>query len=524
MTDTLPVAVIGAGPAGLTAAYELLTRTDITPIVFEASDRIGGISCTVEHNGNRLDIGGHRFFSKSDRVMQWWLDRMPLQKLAEDEVGIAYQGQRRDLDVPADGPDPHETDRVMLLRERTSRIYWQQRLFEYPLSMSGSTMKNLGPERLVRSGASYLRSMIDPIRDEDTLEDFLINRFGRELYQTFFRSYTEKVWGVACDEIPAEWGAQRIKGLDIRKAISHAIGSRRRSSQDVAQHDVETSLIERFLYPKFGPGQMWEIVAQEIRDLGGEIRMNQRVVGLQTDDDRITGVTAVDTTTGEEHSTAVGMAVSSMPIPALFEALDTHPPADVAEVAADLPFRDFFTIGLLVDELRLPSAPGDDLIRDNWIYIQEPGVQIGRLQIFNNWSPWMVADPSKVWLGLEYFCYDTDPIWHQPDADLVQLGIRELAKIGVIDRDHVRDAVVVRVPKTYPAYFGAYRDFGIVQEWLQRFGNLHCVGRNGQHRYNNQDHSMLTAMLMVDRLTGADPTADIWSVNTEEEYHEEQRA
>ncbi|MEE8600435.1 NAD(P)/FAD-dependent oxidoreductase [Euzebya tangerina] len=520
---TRTAAVIGAGPAGLTAAHELLSRTDVVPVVFEATDRIGGISCTVEHNGNRLDIGGHRFFSKSDRVMSWWLERMPLQKLPEDHIDIAYQGQQRGLAVPDAGVDPHTTDRVMLLRERTSRIFWHDRLFEYPLSLSGSTMRNLGPERLFRSAVSYLRSMSAPIRDEDTLEDFLINRFGRELYQTFFQSYTEKVWGVACDEIPAEWGAQRIKGLSIRKALLHAVDKARGgvASDAVAQREVETSLIERFLYPKFGPGQMWEVVAQEVRDRGGEVLMNQRVVGVRTTEGHVTAVVSADTRTGEQTTTAVDMAVSSMPIPALVDAIDIAAPRSVADVARGLPFRDFFTVGLLVDGLRLPPAPGDDLIKDNWIYIQEPGVQIGRLQIFNNWSPWMVADPSTVWLGLEYFCYDTDPIWRQPDAELTRLGVTELSKIGIIERESVLDSCVVRVPKTYPAYFGSYGDFDVVRGWLQEIPNLHCVGRNGQHRYNNQDHSMLTAMLMVDQLTGEDPTADIWDVNTEEEYHEQ---
>lgn len=521
--------IIGAGPAGLTFAHEFASRTGGTPLVLEMSDMVGGISRTEEHHGNRIDIGGHRFFSRSDRVMSWWLDRLPLEKVDDPSIHLRYQGKSRDFDPTRDkwedshhGVDPHEVDRCMLVRERTSRIYWGGDLYDYPLSLNGETLSNLGMGRTIKAGLSYVRSTVAPVRDEETLEDYLINRFGRELYRSFFRDYTEKVWGVPCDEIPADWGAQRIKGLSITRALKHAIQDAT-SSDDLAQDGTPTSLIERFLYPKYGPGQLWEVVAEEVADLGGEVRFGQRVIGLEHEGDRITAVIAQDVATGQRERLEAEIVVSSMPLPHLVDAIGSAPQR-VDEVVHGLPFRDFFTVGLLVDDLLLqPDEPERELIRDNWIYVQEPGVSIGRLQVFNNWSPWLVADPTKVWLGLEYFCNDTDDVWTWPDEDLIARGIAELEQIGVIAPGVARDATVLRVPKTYPAYFGTYKQLDEVEAWLKGFENLWCVGRNGQHRYNNQDHSMLTSMLAVDVLAGdAEPQdVDTWAVNAEDEYHEE---
>ena len=514
--------IIGAGPAGLTAALELAERTDIRPLVLEASNRVGGISCTVEHNGNRIDIGGHRFFSKSDRVMNWWLDILPLQHGAGG-FDITYQGANRPL-AAAEGPDPESEDAVMLVRQRTSRILFRGLLFDYPLSLNFSTLAKLGLVPTLRIGMSYLRATLLPIRPETTLEEFFINRFGRELYNTFFRDYTEKVWGVPCHELPAEWGAQRVKGLSLMGLLWHAVGSLWRRAS-VAQKGTETSLIERFLYPKFGPGQMWQAVAERLAEKGGEVRFGQRVTGLEHDGDRLVGVTAQDGD-GVEQSLAADYVFSSMPVRDLLAAFVPAPPVDVATVGQGLVYRDFITVGLLLRRLDIAGGvSGRDLGRalpDNWIYIQEQGVQLGRLQIFNNWSPYMVADPDTIWLGLEYFCDEGDALWSLDDQAMSELAARELADIGFADPEAVIDSVVIRVPKTYPAYLGSYHRFEEVRRYADGFTNLFLLGRNGMHRYNNQDHSMLTAMTAVDNiLAGVSDRENIWSVNAEAEYHEE---
>ncbi len=521
--------IIGAGPAGLTAAYELLENTSVRPIVLEATSEIGGIARTVDYKGNRIDIGGHRFFSKSDRVMDWWLRFLPLQRLEDGQADLAlsYRGARRDLAAPGEGPDPDETDLVMLVRNRLSRIFFLRRFFDYPISLNLNTMANLGPVRLARIGASLARIRLAPIRPERSLEDFLINRFGRELYLTFFKDYTEKVWGVPCDRISPEWGAQRIKGLSLTRAVWHAARRLVRRDGSIAQKSVETSLIDRFLYPKFGPGQLWEHVAGQIRQRGGEIRMGQTVERLFTDGRRITAVGVRDAA-GQEGRVTADWFLSSMPVQDLVRGLDAGVPAEVREVAEGLMYRDFITVGLLLRGLRVvaggrsgPSGP-PGLIPDNWIYIQERDVRVGRLQVFNNWSPYMVADPRTCWLGLEYFCQIGDDLWSLSDGPFADFAADELAKIGIIDRRDVLDAVVIRQPKTYPAYFGSYDRFDVVRRFLDGFENLFLIGRNGMHRYNNQDHSILTAMAAVENIRdGRGRKDNIWDVNVEQEYHEE---
>ena len=517
--------LIGAGPAGLTAALEMLRRSDVHPIVLEASPTlIGGISCTIEYKGNRMDIGGHRFFSKSDRVMQWWTDLMPI---AAGEAGaaveaICHQGKERSVTthVAASVND----DLVMLVRPRKSRIYFLRSFFDYPLAINAQTIRQLGLLRMIRIGLGYLKAKLFPRKQEKTLEDFLINRFGTELYFTFFKSYTEKVWGVKCNQISAEWGAQRIKGLSLRTALLHfvkkAFGSK--SKGDLAQKNTETSLIEQFLYPKFGPGQLWEHVAALVEQQGGELRRGWRVTGLHVEGNRIAAVTVVDPL-GHEQRIAADYVFSTMPVRELIRSLDCPVPTNVQEVSEGLQYRDFITVGLLVDRLAVTESDGSPL-RDTWIYIQEPDVLLGRLQIFNNWSPWMVADPSKIWIGLEYFCYDTDELWKMDDEALARLAIGEVEKIGILRSAEVRDWHVVRVPKTYPAYFGTYDRFEEISQYLNGFENLFLVGRNGMHKYNNQDHSMLTAMTAVDQIVaGHIDKAALWQINTEQEYHEEKK-
>ncbi len=527
--------IIGAGPAGLTAAYEFLDRTDIKPLVLEASDAVGGISRTVEHGGNRMDIGGHRFFSKSDRVMGWWLNLFPLQGAPARDgmpgpgVELPRQAWRRGLgerearQVPA--PDPETEDEVMLVRERLSRILFEGKLYEYPVRLNATTLANLGLVRTLKVGGSYLKARLFSVREERSLEDFLVNRFGRELYRIFFKDYTEKVWGVPCSEIDPSWGAQRIKGLSAAKAVTHALRSAFARDRSLEQKGVETSLIERFIYPKYGPGQLWEKVAGLVEAHGGEVRLAERVVTLESEPGRITAALAEDAR-GAVKRYEGDYFLSTMPVSELVDALGEKVPAEVREVADGLEYRNFVTVGLLLRRLRLRGSGGGEakggLARDNWIYVQERHLRVSRLQIFNNWSPYLVADPETVWVGMEYICGEGDDIWARSEREMLELAVAEMKEIAILEEGDVLDGVAVRMAKVYPAYFGTYRRFQVVREYLDRFENLFLVGRNGMHRYNNQDHSMLTAMAAVDVISrGVTDKQDIWSVNVEEEYLEE---
>ena len=524
--------IIGAGPAGLTAALELQRHSDVHPIVLEATDEIGGISRTIRYQGNRMDIGGHRFFSKSDRVMEWWLDVMPAVGAADGSgaVPISYQNKQRTVAASERALDPEHDDLVMLVRPRKSRIYFLRRFFDYPIKLTPETLRGLGLPRTVKVGLSYLWARGMQRKPESSLEDFIVNRFGKQLYALFFESYTEKVWGVHPRHISAEWGAQRIKGLSLTSAVKHfvkqALSGRKKNTGDVSQKGVETSLIERFLYPKFGPGQLWEHVASMVQQNGGELHMKTRVTELRVAGDRITEIVAVDAD-GKTQTYPADYVISTMPIQHLIRSLAagaTPVPAEVQEVSEGLIYRDFITVGLLVNKL-LVTEPDGSPLKDTWIYIQEPDVTVGRLQIFNNWSPWMVADPTKMWIGLEYFCNDTDPLWKMNDEEIRQFGIAEMEKIGILRKADVLDGHVVRVPKTYPAYFGTYDRFDVIQDFTDKFENLFLVGRNGMHKYNNQDHSMLTAMAAAENImNNVRDKSNLWAVNTEQEYHEEKRA
>ena len=516
--------IIGAGPAGLTAALELLRRTGIQPIILEASQEIGGISRTVKYKGNRMDIGGHRFFSKSDRVMQWWLNLMPVEATADESLNIQYHGRTRSLETNGAAPDPSVVDDVMLIRERKSRIYFLRKFFDYPIKLSYDTLRQLGFVRTMRCGFSYMRTAMLPKREERTLEDFLINRFGNQLYLTFFKSYTEKVWGVPCDQISAEWGAQRIKGLSLKAVVVHFLKKNLAAdkSGDLAQKKTETSLIERFIYPKLGPGQLWERVATLITEAGGEIHTGISVDRIETEGHRVVKI-AGKNAAGETVSFAGDYFFSTMPVKELVRSFSAEVPNEVREVSEGLMYRDFITVGLLAKKLSVKEKDGS-AIKDNWIYVQEPDVQVGRIQVFNNWSPWLVADSTKTWIGLEYFCNDTDPLWKLSDEAMMKLAIEEVSKIGIVAAEDCEDGHVVRVPKTYPAYFGSYDRFDVVRNYVDGFENLFLVGRNGMHKYNNQDHSMLTAMTAVDNIVfGITSKDNIWAINTEMEYHEEKQ-
>jgi protoporphyrinogen oxidase len=514
--------IIGAGPAGLTAAIELQRHSDIKPLVIESSHEIGGLSRTVRYKGNRMDIGGHRFFSKSDRVMRWWLDLMPIERVEGCDGELRYRGNHRDVPSTASAPDPLSEDIVMLVRQRKSRIYFMGRFFDYPIQLSADTLQKMGPVRTFRAGISYMRSALFPRREERTLEDFLINRFGKQLYATFFKSYTEKVWGVPCHEISAEWGAQRIKGLSLKGVAKHFLKKyfKSKSMDDIAQKKTETSLIERFLYPKLGPGQLWEYTADLIRRDGGEIHFGIRIDRLHLDGNKVISVEGVNQK-GERISYTGEYFFSTMPVRDLIRALPGPVPSEVTEVSEGLMYRDFITVGLLANRLCLKEEDGSPL-KDNWIYVQEPDVLVGRLQIFNNWSPWLVSSEDKVWIGLEYFCNDIDPLWRLSDEEMTRFAISEAAKIGILKAEDITDSHVVRVPKTYPAYFGTYERFNVISDYTDRFENLFLVGRNGMHKYNNQDHSMLTAMTAVENIVNGITAKDnIWGINTEMEYHEE---
>ena len=507
--------IIGGGPAGLTAAYQLLKETDYIPVVIESEDFFGGISRTAIHNGNRMDIGGHRFFSKNDEIMKFWTDLMPLQgKPAYDDKVL---GNEKPLSPG--GPDPETEDRVFLVRRRVSRIFYLRKFFDYPISIKPETIRSLGFANTMKAGFGYIKAAMFK-REEKSLEDFYINRFGVPLYKMFFEDYTEKVWGVSPSKISADWGAQRVKGLSLMKAVWSIISKPFKKNSK----NVETSLIEEFYYPKKGPGQLWETLASEVERLGGRIIKNATVTQLKIDNNKVKSVT-VSTNDGATVTLPADLFFSTMPVKDLVAALETDVPKDVKRIASELPYRDFITVGLLVDKLLIENKTKlktlGNIVPDCWIYVQERDVKLGRIQVFNNWSPYMVEDVSnKVWIGLEYFCNEGDELWSMTDNDFIEMAINELVKIKIIDKNAVCDSVRIKVKKAYPAYFGVYSEFDKVRSYLDGFENLYCIGRNGQHRYNNMDHSMLTAIEAVRAVKGESAREAVWNVNTEEAYHE----
>ena len=500
--------VIGAGPAGLTAAYEILVKSgEWNVTILEASPFIGGISRTIERNGNYFDIGPHRFFSKSDEVNALWNKLMPLQGApAKDDIAL-----NRKCSLAEGGPDPEKTDRVMLRRHRLTRIFYLKHFFDYPISIKPATFLAMGLVRTWKAGWSYLYSAFFK-RPEKSLEDFYINRFGKVLYSMFFEDYTEKLWGIHPSKIDPSWGAQRVKGLSLWKAILNVFipkGGRK-----------ETSLIEEFSYPKLGAGHFWTALADEIKAKGWEIRHGAKVVGFETDGG---SVRAVVTSGGERIP--CDAVFSSMPVKDLVSSLGSAP-EEVARIAAELPYRDLITVTLMVDKLAIRNDTKfptlGQYIPDVWIYVQERAVRMGRLEIYNNFSPYMVDDPAKhVLFSVEYFCSEGDAFWRMDDKSFIDKCIDELKVAGLIsDETKILDSVHTRTLKAYPAYFGSYAQFGKVREWLDGFSNLYCIGRNGQHRYNNMDHSMLCGMEAARALLAGTGKAAVWNVNTEEEYHE----
>jgi protoporphyrinogen oxidase len=456
--------VLGGGPAGLTAAY-LLGKAGIDAVVLEADDQVGGLAKTVEVDGYRFDLGGHRFFTKSVEVDTLW----------HEILGEEF-----------------------LLRPRMSRIYWNKRYLDYPLR-GPDVIRKLGPLELSRCMASYLRAAAQRNKVDESFEDWVSNRFGRRLFELFFKSYTEKLWGVPTTEIRAEWAAQRIRGLSFFSAAKAAFFGNKGNKVK--------SLISEFHYPRFGPGQMWEAMSEAIESGGGEVRTSAPVERLEQAGNRIVEVEA-----GGVSYALPDAVISSLPLRTVVELTSPAPPADVRAAASGLRYRDFLTVALVVD--------GKDLFPDNWIYIHEPGVRVGRIQNYRSWSPWMVPDPDKACVGLEYFCFAGDDLWTMPDDDLVELAAAELEQLGLARRSSVERGFVTRVPKAYPIYDTDYAErVAVIRTWLDGLENLQQVGRNGLHRYNNSDHSMLTAMRAVDNLL-AGTHHDIWEVNAESVYHE----
>ena len=507
------IVIIGAGPSGLTAGLELVHK-GYNVTILEATTAVGGISQTIRHNDQRIDIGGHRFFSKDERVMSWWNDILPYQGApAKDDLQLG-----RDARLVEGGPDPEQTDEVFLIRHRVSRIYYKGKFFDYPVSFKPQTFINMGFGTSIAAGFSYFASCVHKL-PENSLENFYINRFGCKLYSMFFEGYTTKVWGRTPAEISADWGAQRVKGVSVAALIKNVL----QKVLPGKKAEVETSLIEEFYYPKYGPGQLWETVAKRFTDAGGKLVTGKEVVSFEREGNTIISVICAD---GSRFD--CDAVFSSMPINQLIPALGDAP-QEIAEIAAGLPYRDFVTVGLLVDRLALknetniPTLGG--IVPDCWIYVQDTDVRMGRIQIFNNWSPYMLKDPEHtVWIGLEYFCQEGDDFWGMGEEECVQLAISELRKIGVLDESAaVIDSCRARIRKAYPAYFDTYGQIDKVIDYLNNVDNLYCVGRNGQHRYNNMDHSMVTAFTAIDCLEARADKADLWNVNTEQEYHEEKR-
>jgi protoporphyrinogen oxidase len=516
--------IIGAGPAGLTAAYELLTRSNIIPIIFEADDQVGGLSKTVNYKNNRIDLGGHRFFSKSDEIIERWLHFLSLEDDSQHApINIQYHNKVKtfspDLSHHAVSTAPD-----MMIRKRKSRIYYNKHFFDYPLRLDINTIRKLGFRKMMRIGFYYSKAKLFPHKPETTLADFFINRFGKELYETFFKDYTEKVWGVKCDDLPASWGYQRVKDLNIGKALRQAFKSIFSSNTSINQKGTSTSLIEQFLYPKYGPGQMWETVAAEVIRLGGQIHFNTEVIGLEADEsNKIKSIEVRDKRSGAVQKQSADLFISTMPIQQLMNGLKhPFPNTTIQELANGLAYREFIIAGLLIKKAIEDDTEKGSPLKDNWIYLQDSTIKAGRLQIFNNWSPYMVNDPETMWIGVEYFCSENDPFWNKSEAEIAQIAMYEMESIGFIKKGDVLDSTVIKVEKAYPSYTGTYERFNEIKDYLNNFPNLYLIGRNGMHRYNNTDHSMMTAIQTVTNIVnGVHSREQIWNINMEDDYHEE---
>lgn len=509
------IVIIGGGPAGLSCAYHLLKNNKKNKvIIIEESASVGGISKTINHKGNRMDLGGHRFFTKNEDILKLWLDILPLQgKPSYDDKLLKINKDYKNGKI-----DPEKKDTVMLIRNRLSRIYYKKKFFDYPISLNIKTIKNMGFITTFKCGISYLKSTIVK-KEETNLENFYINRFGKELYSMFFEGYTTKLWGRKPNEIDSSWGSQRVKGISISKII---IDYYKRIFH-IKNKNREISLTDYFYYPKFGPGELYEEMAKKIEMMGGTILYNSHVIKLKKEKNNISEI--VYEHNKEKISLECHKIISSMPIKDLIIAMN-NVPQNIRNITNNLPYRDFITIGILVPKLDLKNETNIKTIHnnipDNWIYIQDTSVKIGRVQIFNNWSPYMVKDPvNTMWIGLEYFCSEGDNFWNKSDRELVKIATKELKKIAFYD-GKILDSKVIKVKKAYPAYFDSYKDIDKVRSYINEINNLYCIGRNGTHSYNNMDHSILSGMICADLINNNSHDLDVlWNVNVDKDYHEQ---
>lgn len=514
------VVIIGAGPAGLTAAYEILKQSkDYKVTIIEKENQVGGISKTISLSSRYLvDTGIHRFFSKDDRVNQIWQELLPIQsKPAYDDIIL-----NRDKKFPIDGSNPENEAKSMLLKDRVTRILYNKKFFDYPVTLNWNTLKNLGFKKTQKIMLSYIKTIIHKEK-ETSLENFYINRFGKELYETFFKNYTEKVWGISPANMSAEWGAQRVKGISIFEIIKDIFKKKMK-----LKNNKHTSLIEQFYYPKLGAGQMWQVMAEEVEKLGGEFIFNNQVEEFSIDNVNIKSIELKD---NKEINTDI--VISSIPIKELVEKIGKENfPNKEYKSAIKLPYRDFILVYVLVDKLKIQNATKiktiNNIIPDSWVYIQENSVKMGRMQIFNNWSPYLFENKNdikeKVLVSFEYFATVGDELWNKTEEEMIKFAIAEAKKINIIDNVTIYESKEFKIEKAYPAYWGTYKDMPQIKKALNNIENLYCVGRNGQHRYNNMDHSMLTGIEVANCiLNNTKSKENVWSINTEKEYHEIRR-
>ena len=500
------IIIVGAGPSGVAAALKLIKSKKYEVFIFEKENEVGGISRTINYKGNKIDIGGHRFFTKDEEVLNFWKEIMPLQgkKAFDEKEENIYEGEK----------DPNKEDNVLLKRRRISRIYYMNKFFEYPIKINKTTIKNLGIINTIKCAFSYLKACIIK-KKETNLENFYINRFGNRLYEMFFKTYTYKVWGKYPNEIDASWGKQRIKGISIKAVIKNALGLTK---------EKETSLIEEFYYPKYGPGQMYTEIAKQFQQLGGKLFLNYKLISINKDFN-----TATFKAKNKIEKYKFDYIISSIPIVDLLNTFDFKVPKNIKEISNNLPYRSFITIGLLCKKINIKNNSKyitlGNIIPDCWIYIQDKNIKMGRLQIFNNWSPYLIKNNKtndKIWLGLEYFADEDDNFYNKPKKELIEFGINELEKMNFLSKENVLDSICIKQEKAYPAYFNSYKNFDKVKEYLNKFENLYCIGRNGQHRYNNMDHSIMTGLECAKNIINNNKDkANIWNINTKEEYHEE---
>ncbi len=512
------VVIIGAGPAGLSCAYHLLkSKKKFEVIILEQDSFVGGISKTVIYHGNRMDLGGHRFFSKNNYINDLWKNILPPQnKPSFDELLLNIK-----KDFPGVGSDPEKDKKVFLKRNRVSRIYYHKKFFDYPVNLSFKTIKNLGFKDTMVSFFSYLKSIIKKL-PENSLENFYINRFGKKLYEIFFRDYTEKLWGISPKKIDSSWGNQRVKGISIKEIVIDYF----KRLFKLKNAKKETSLIESFYYPKYGPGQMYEEMANRIKDMNGIIKLNSQVIKIKQKDNKIYSVVYKENNVIK--TIKVDYLISSIPIKDLISDMN-NVCLDIKRISSTLPYRDFITIGLILDKLKIKNDSKiktlNNLIPDTWIYVQTKEVKLGRIQVFNNWSPYLVRDKNTISLGLEYFCHENDSFWNMKDSSLKEYAKEELIKMGIIDKtSSIFDYHVERVKKAYPAYFGSYKYFDKLKNYLNNISNLYCIGRNGMHRYNNMDHSIESGIVCANNIiNNIKDKENIWSVNTDNNYQEEDK-